>query len=83
MHVDNSSSASNSVDALWAIIEIHLLPDTILGAYNIALTQTDRSPRLQVTYIITGKEFNSVERERSSKYPNEKYSFKVSNILCQ
>ena len=66
MHVDNSSSASNSVDALWTIIEIHLLPDTILGAYNIALNQTDKSPCLQVTYIITGEEYNSVEREREA-----------------
>ena len=53
------------------------------GAYNIALNQTDRSPCLQVTYIITGEEFNSIDREKSSKYPNEKYRYKVSNILCK
>ena len=80
MHVDNSSSASNSVGALWTITEIHLLPDIILGACNIALNQTDKSPCLQVTYIITGEEFNSIERERSSKYLNEKYRYKVSPV---
>ena len=45
------------------------------------LTKQTKVPASKL--LITGEEFNSVERERSSKYPNEKYSFKVSNILCK